>query len=185
VDQAIADTEGILSAFSALLRIAQIESGSRKSGFGSVNLSHVFQTIAETYMPVAEDQGQFLTAKIDPGITTLGDRELLTQMLANLVENAIRHNAPGTKIGITLERTRRGELGAVADNGVGIPIESRAKVFQRFHRLEASRTTAGSGLGLSLVAAVADLHDIVIALEDNRPGLRVVIEFGPTEGKPR
>ena len=106
---------------------------------------------------------------------------LLTQLLANLVENAVRHTPPGTRIDVTLAATERGPIAVVADNGPGIPAEARDKVFQRFYRLEESRTTPGSGLGLALVSAIADLHGLGLKLEDNAPGLRVTIDFSGRE----
>lgn len=179
VEAAIADADAILALFAALLRIAQIEAGTRKAAFAAVDLSILFQSIADTYGAVAEERGQSLTATIAPGIQVRGDRELLTQMLANLVENAMRHSPAGTHIRIALERDGSGPIGVVADDGPGIPPDARAKVFRRFFRLERSRSTPGSGLGLSLVAAVADLHGIAVTLADNRPGLKVVLAFAP------
>lgn len=177
VDEAIADTDAILKTFAALLRIAQIEAGTRKSAFTTIDLSAVFQSIAETYAAIAEERRQSLTAAVDPGIQVRGDRELLTQMLANLVENALRHTPEGTKVTLGLTSGRTGPVGFVADSGPGIPAAAREKVFRRFFRLEESRSTPGSGLGLSLVAAVADLHGIAISLIDNEPGVRVELDF--------
>jgi signal transduction histidine kinase len=179
VDRAIADTDAILATFSALLRIAQIESGTRKASFSAVDLSGVFRSIADAYGAVAEDRGQILTAAVTPGVDVRGDRELLMQMLANLVENAIRHTPEGARIGIGLERGADGPVGIVSDTGPGIPPEARDKVFQRFYRLDRSRSTAGNGLGLSLVAAVAETHGIAITLADNQPGLEVRLRFPP------
>lgn len=177
VDQAIAETDSILSTFAALLRIAQIEAGTRRTAFAIVDLTEVFQRVADAYAAVAEDHGQTLKASIASGLMIRGDRELLVQMLANLIENAIRHTSRGTIIALDLEVRADGIVGSVSDDGPGIPAEARAKVFQRFYRLEASRTAPGSGLGLALVAAVAELHRIRIELEDNQPGLRVALHF--------
>ena len=178
VQEAIVEIDGILSTFSALLRIAQVEAGTRSGGFAEVDLSRVFDTIAEAYGPVAEDRGQRIETRIQPGVSVRGDRELLTQMLANLVENAIRHTSQGSFITLELGRTVEGGLvGGVVDTGPGIPADELDKVFRRFYRLERSRTTSGNGLGLSLVAAVAELHGIALDLADNRPGLRVTLRF--------
>lgn len=177
VEGAIAETDDILATFGALLRIAQIEAGTRRAGFAHVDLSALFETIGETYAPVAEDRGQTLVTSITPGITIRGDRELLTQMLANLVENAIHHTPPQSAIRLALEDSASGAVGRVADDGPGIPPDARGKVFRRFYRMEASRTTPGNGLGLSLVAAVADLHGIAVGLTDNEPGLTVTLRF--------
>lgn len=179
VDDAIADTDAILQTFAALLRIAQIEARTRKAAFTMVDLSGVFRSILDAYSAVAEDGGRFLRADIAPAVRIPGDRELLTQMLANLVENAIRHTAAGTEISLRLQRRGEGAFATVADTGPGVPAEARKMVFRRFLRLERSRTTAGSGLGLALVAAVADLHGIAITLADNEPGLKVLLDFAP------
>jgi signal transduction histidine kinase len=106
-----------------------------------------------------------------------GDNALLTQMLSNLAENASRHTPLGSAIDVRLEDTQDGVVATVTDTGPGIPEEARDKVLQRFYRLDASRTTAGSGLGLGLVAAVAELHGIAITLADNAPGLKVILMF--------
>ncbi|MGA8260888.1 MAG: HAMP domain-containing sensor histidine kinase [Arenicellales bacterium] len=177
VENVIADTDQVLETFSALLRIAQIEAGTRKAGFSRLDLSGVFQSIAHVYTAVAEDRGQTLVTSISPGVDLLGDRELLTQMLANLVENAIRHAPQGALITLALEQGPRGPLGVVADTGPGIPAADRDKVFRPFFRLERSRSTPGSGLGLSLVNAVAEIHGAAVELGDNAPGLRVTLEF--------
>lgn len=179
VDQAISDVDSLLAIFAALLRISQIEAGTRRAEFKRVDLSRVFHSIADTYVAVAEDSGRVLSAHIAPSISIYGDHELLTQMLANLIENSIRHTPKGTRIELRLEMAATGPKGLIIDNGPGIPVEARARVFQRFFRLEHSRTTAGSGLGLSLVAAVADLHGIAVTLTDNEPGLRVELDFAP------
>lgn len=171
----IALVDEILVTFSALLRIAQIESGTRRAGFTLLDLSELFSTIAETFAPAAEDAGQSLSAEIQPDLWTAGDRELLTQMLANIVENAIRHTPAGTRILISLHQAKGKLLGTISDNGAGVPGPDRDHIFKRFHRL--SDTVPGSGLGLSLVKAVADIHGIPITLEDANPGLKVAMKF--------
>ena len=178
VEAALADIDNILGTFQALLRIAQIETGSRRAGFRTFDLSAVFETIGDAYGPVAEDRSQRLVTRIAPRLSYAGDRELTTQMLANLVENAMRHAPPGSTIGVELSPGADGRpVGVIFDDGPGIPADEREKVFRRFYRLERNRTTPGSGLGLSLVAAVAELHGIRVTLEDNRPGLRVMLRF--------
>ena len=176
-DAAIGETEALLETFSALLRIAQIESGSRKSGFATVGLSELFELVATTFAPVAEDQGQRLVSDIEGGAAVSGDRELLLQLATNLVENAIRHTPKGTTIELKVRRSAGEIVAGVADSGPGIPAEERAKVFRRFYRLESSRTTPGSGLGLALVAAVAELHGARLRLLDHAPGLVVEVRF--------
>jgi len=177
IDAAIAETDTILDTFSALLRIAQIEAGTRRGGFRQVDLSALFETVADAYSAAAEDQGKELIAKIEPGLLGWGDRDLLAEMLANLLDNAIRHTPKGTHIEVSLTNYDSKLVATVADNGPGVPAEERERVFRRFYRLERSITTPGSGLGLSLVAAVAELHGIELRVEDNAPGLRITMIF--------
>ncbi|MER8386571.1 HAMP domain-containing histidine kinase [Mesorhizobium sp. M0751] len=180
-DLADARAEGlqINETFDALLRIAQIEAGARKARFIDLDVNGVVESIAEIYADVAEDDGKSLTAKILQGTQCQihGDRELLTQMFANLVENALRHCPAGTAIELSVIPRDDRILVKVGDDGPGIPTEEREKVFQRLYRLDNSRTTPGSGLGLSLVRAIADLHGASITLEDRHPGLAVVVSF--------
>jgi signal transduction histidine kinase len=136
--------------------------------------------VADAFAPAAEEQGHKLTGAITPAVAVYGDRELLTQMLANLVENALHHTPPGTEVRVSLSARADGVMLAVEDNGPGIPEAERERVLQRFYRLEHSRTTPGSGLGLSLVAAIAELHRSSLRLEDAYPGLRVSVTFPRT-----
>jgi signal transduction histidine kinase len=174
-EAALKETDAILETFSALLRIAQIEAGTRRSAFANVDLSDLVRSVAETYAPVAEEMGDAIGTNVVDDVTVKGDRQLLVQMLANLVENAIRHTPRGTTIRITLTHGPNGIEVRIADDGPGIPETEREKVFRRFYRLEQSRTTPGGGLGLALVKAVADLHGISMRLENRRPGLEVVL----------
>jgi len=176
IDHAIEQSDSILNTFAALLRIAQIESRVRRGQFQIVDLSEVSNTVIEAFDTVIEDAGQSLVVDITPGVRVLGDKDLLTQMLANLVANATRHCPAGTEIKVILTGDPVPEF-VVADTGSGIPEREREAVLRRFYRLEKSRTTPGSGLGLALVKAVADLHDAVLTLSDNGPGLRVTIRF--------
>ena len=180
-DLADARAEGhqINETFDALLRIAQIEAGARKARFTDVDLGEILQTIAEIYADVAEDDGKSLSSvELHQTAARIhGDPELLTQMFANLVENALRHCPPGTTIKLSVARQGDRMLAGVADNGPGIPADKRENVFQRLYRLDHSRSTPGSGLGLSLVRAIADLHGASITLEDCQPGLAVVVSF--------
>lgn len=177
IEEAVAEVDEILATFSALLRIAQIEAGTRRAGFTGVDLSEIFNTIAEAFAPAAEDAGGVLVSAIAPGLDFIGDRELLTQMLANAVDNAIRHAGRGARIVVGLARDAQTIIGSVADDGPGVPADERDRIFERFHRLPQSRAVPGSGLGLSLVKAVADLHGIALAVEDAGPGLRLIMRF--------
>ncbi len=177
VDRSIAEADDLLATFGALLRIAQIESGTPKSGFAGLDLSEVLRTVCEVYQPMAEEKGQSLVAAIDGGLRVEGDRDLLTQMVANLVENALRHCPGGAAIRLSAKGGEKEIEVVLSDTGPGIPAAEREAVFRRFCRLERSRSTAGSGLGLALVAAIAALHGIAIELADNDPGLRVLLRF--------
>ncbi|MEP6546999.1 MAG: HAMP domain-containing sensor histidine kinase [Gammaproteobacteria bacterium] len=171
------DIDLILEIFSALVRIAQIESGGRKSRFTAVVFDELLDTIVEIYRPSAEERHQCLIASIEPRLVVTGDKELLMQMFANLIENALRHTPDGATIHLTARREGTQVAVAIADNGPGIPEDMRSKVLQRFFRLEGSRTTPGSGLGLSLAKAIATLHDATLQLRDNVPGLLVELRF--------
>ncbi len=175
--EALKEIDGILETFAALLRIAQIEAGARKSRFTRIDLSDLASAIAEVYEEVAKTEGRVLAAQIEPGIEIQGDRDLLNQALANLVENAIRHTPSGTAIALVLRHEGKGAVLSVADHGTGIPQAERTNVLKRFHRLEQSRTSPGSGLGFALVKAIAELHDAALSLSDNTPGLLVELRF--------
>ena len=181
VSEAIAQTETILDTFSALLRIAQIEAGARRRAIVPVDLSEICANLAEAYAAVAEDRGQTLSTAIEPGVLARGDRDLMVQMIVNLVENAIRHGGRDTTIRLAIRRQDGSAVIEVSDTGPGIPAGEREHVFRRFYRLDASRSEDGSGLGLALVKAVCDLHGATIELDDNRPGLQVVIRFDAAE----
>jgi signal transduction histidine kinase len=175
LQRAIAETDGILDTFTALLRIAQIEAGTRRAGFRLIDLGNVADAIIEAFAAPVEDQGKTLVGSIAAGARIRGDRDLLIQLLANLVENASRHTPPGTHIEVGLIATPTGARLWVADDGPGVPAEEHERIFDRFHRLDRARE--GVGLGLSLVKAIADLHGAQLRVEDNRPGLRICVEF--------
>lgn len=177
LDQAVEEIDGILATFNALLHIAQIGSGARRARFADVSLSDIAHTIFEAYESVAEDSGQTLTCAIADDVRLRGDRDLLTQLLANLIENAIRHTPPGTRVELAVFREVDRPRVVVADTGPGIPANERERVFRRFYRLDRSRTTPGAGLGLALVHAVASLHGATVELTDNAPGLRGIVRF--------
>jgi len=180
IDGAVREAEGLLETFSALLRIAQVEGASPRAGFREVDLSAVTEAVADAYRPDAEEAGHRLTAEIAPGIVIHGDQELLTQAIANLVENALRHTPAGTHISVNLSQDcAAGTCLSVADDGPGVEAEDLPRLVHRFYRGERSRTTPGSGLGLSLVAAVAELHRAALRLDRRVPGLRAMLCFPP------
>ncbi|HEV2364144.1 MAG TPA: ATP-binding protein [Caulobacteraceae bacterium] len=177
IEAALADLDAILSTFAALLRIAQIESGARRAGFRTVDLVDIARTVTEAFAPSAEDAGQSLALQVAEPVPIEGDRELLIQMLANLVENSLRHAGQGARVVVSCGEVEGRARLSVADDGPGVPSAERARLFDRFHRLEASRSTPGSGLGLALVAAVARLHGAEATLEDAAPGLEALVVF--------
>ena len=175
VEQGLAEADALLSTFNALLRIAQIESGTARVSFNEVDLASLVRDVTDLYEPLAEEKGQRLETLALEDARAWGNRDLLFQMLANIVDNAVKYAPTGGRIRVMMRRRGDATDIVVEDDGPGIPKEARALVFQRFFRLDESRTTPGSGLGLSLVAAVARLHGIIVTLEDNEPGLRVVL----------
>lgn len=186
VEAAIAETDAILKTFAALLRIAQIESGSRRAGFADLDLAALTASVAEAYGPSIEESGRALTTRLDSALHVHGDRELLIQAVANLLENALHHTGAGTRIALSVTRTGMGAAAKVrlrvADDGPGVPETERQRILGRFHRLDPSRSDGGSGLGLALVAAVAELHEAVLTLEAAQPdgrGLAVGLALRP------
>ncbi len=178
IEGALQDCDAILAVFSALLRISQIEAGTRRASFAPVQLDELLRRILELYLPVAEDSAQQLSLRCPAATGSMivaGDRMLLTQMFSNLVENAIRHAGRGAQIRIECESHGPDIQVRIVDSGPGIPTQEREKVFHRLYRLERSRNTPGNGLGLALVAAIAKLHRIEICLSDAGPGLCVTL----------
>jgi signal transduction histidine kinase len=181
LETVITESDQLIKTFNALLMIARAEAGAPSGAFAEVDLSAIAADVAELYGPVAEDDGIVLETQVTEGIKTKANRELIGQALVNLVENALKYYEPAEgKTGrITVGIRNAGDrvLIEVGDNGPGIAVEDRARVVERFVRLEKSRTEPGSGLGLSLVAAVARLHKGEFRIEDNAPGVRAVIDL--------
>ncbi|MDO8912156.1 MAG: HAMP domain-containing sensor histidine kinase [Phenylobacterium sp.] len=177
LEAGLADLDSILETFAALLRIAQIEGGARRAGFRPCDLSEVARTVVDAFAPSAEEGRQTLSLVAAGSLMVEGDRELLTQMLVNLVENALRHAGVGARITVWAVGDDAGRRLEVSDDGPGVPEIARERLFDRFYRLENSRSTPGNGLGLALVAAIAKLHGADIELADAGPGLRVRVKF--------
>jgi signal transduction histidine kinase len=173
---AIDEADRLLATFNALLRIAELESGARFDQTAPQDLSEVARSAAELYEPVAEEKGFALSVVAEPGVRISGDWHLLSQALANLLDNALKY-AGGGLIELRVYHENGQAILEVADQGPGIPEADRQSVLDRFVRLEPSRTTPGNGLGLSLVRAIARRHDGSVMLADNRPGLRVRLQF--------
>jgi len=173
---AIEEADRLLATFNALLRIAELESGARHDQTEPLDLSEVARSAAELYEPVAEEKGFTLKVLAEPGVRIRGDRHLLSQALANLLDNAIKY-AGGGALELRVFSENGQAVLEVADRGPGIPEADRQSVFDRFVRLEPSRTTPGNGLGLSLVRAIAHRHGGSVTLDDNDPGLRIRLKF--------
>jgi signal transduction histidine kinase len=179
----IAEADGLIKIFNALLMIARAEAGQLRDGMTNLNASEIVSEIVELYEPVAEDQGLTIKTAIAAPLPLYGSRELIGQAVANLIDNALKYGAGSTEIRVRASRNDVNIVIEIADRGKGIPEGDRARVTERFVRLETSRSQPGSGLGLSLVAAIARLHRGSLELADNHPGLiaRLIL---PAEGEP-
>ncbi|TPG53823.1 sensor histidine kinase [Roseomonas nepalensis] len=178
LEGAIGELDGILATFAALLRIARAEAGAGREGFAPVDLSALVAAVAEAYAPVAEEAGRALEAEVAPGQVIEGSAPLLRQAVANLLDNSLAHGEGRIRV-----RLRPGAALEVEDEGPGIPAEERQRVVRRFYRLDRSRGTPGTGLGLSLVAAVAGLHGGALSLGEGPggKGLRATLALTPGE----
>lgn len=183
IEQSVADAEGLLELFAALLRISQIEAGARRAAFEWLDLGRLVCDVVEAFAPAVEDSGRRLLVQVDAPHVVHGDRELLTQMVVNLVENAARHTPRGTIVTVALADQSGSAMLSVVDDGPGIGDADPALLVRRFTRLDASRSSEGHGLGLALVDAVAHLHDATLMLLNNAPGLRVQVAFPRREGR--
>ena len=181
IERAIADTDQLIGTFNALLLIAETDAGTARGAMSPLDLASVAADVSELYEPLAEERNVTLTLLRPSGISgdTMieGNRSLISQALANLVDNAIKYTPPGGKVTIRSALSFQGVDLCVADTGPGIPPEERPRVVERFVRLEASRHSPGTGLGLALVQAVAHFHNAELVLEDNAPGLRAILRF--------
>ncbi len=180
LETTIAESDQLIRTFNALLMIARVEAGTPSGAFEQTDISAVITDVAELYQPVAEDAGLALETEVEPEVKLNANRELIGQALVNLLENAIKYAAREDGEGTVTLSVRKAEGRiriCVTDNGQGIPEGDREHAVERFVRLEKSRTEPGSGLGLSLVSAVARLHHGNLRLEDNKPGLKAILEL--------
>ena len=177
VNDTISDLDEILTTFSSLLRISQIEARDRTAAFRHIDLSEIVREVVELFEPAAEEKAVWLQLSTGESVSVVGDRDLLFDAISNLVDNAIKHGGDRGEVRIAVARSADGPLLSVSDRGPGIPVEERNYVLRRFYRLERSRNRPGNGLGLSLVAAVANLHVAHIVMADNFPGLRIELHF--------
>ena len=192
LESTIEESDGLIATFNALLMIARVESGQARDDMKDFDAAEIAHDIGELYEPLAEEKGIALKVEADTAAPVNGNRELVSQALANLVDNAIKYSEPddrpdsGAPPEIVVRAASQGDriLLTVSDNGPGIPQADRGRVVERFVRLEQSRSKPGSGLGLSLASAVARLHGGELMLEDNHPGLKSIIALprgGPVQ----
>ena len=177
IGDTIADLDAVLRIFSSLTRIAQIETQARKGAFRTVNLAEIGSEVVELYDAAAEQEGTRLTFIGDREVLVTGDRDLIFDAIANLVDNSIKHGRAGGQVVVAIQNVDGTPVISISDDGPGIPADEYEHVFKRFYRLEHSRCTPGNGLGLSLVAAVARLHGARIEMLDNSPGLKLTLWF--------
>ena len=184
IEEAIADLDHITRVFGALLRIAEAEAGARRAAFASLDLAPLLADVAEFYGAVAESRGQVLRTEVPERLELVGDRDLIAQAVGNLLDNALKFTPPGGRVVLSARALPRdGVEIVVADTGPGLAPADRARAGERFFRADASRATPGSGLGLSLVQAVAHLHGGELHLDDAAPGapspgLRAALRLG-------
>lgn len=183
LEQSIHEADSLLATFNALLRIAKIEAGQVEAGFSDTDISTLLKDIVDFYEPLAEEKHQTLEASLEPDIESFGDRNLLFQAFANILENAIKYTPEHGLISISLSASNDWITVIIADNGPGIPESEKEGIFVRFYRLDESRNSPGSGLGLSMAKAITALHQGTITPEDNQPGMRMVVHF-PVQANP-
>ena len=177
IDKSMAGLDQALSIITALLRIREIEAGRRRSGFGAVDLAEVVAATEELYQPMAEDRDIALTVRAEAIGRLHGDHDLLFELVGNLVDNALKFTPQGGTVRVVLEETRSGLVLRVADSGPGIAPEDRERVLLRFYRSARDQHIAGVGLGLSLVAAIAKLHEARVTIGDAAPGCVISVHF--------
>ncbi len=177
IGNALDRTDDILALFGAILRIAELEEGELRKHFAPVALGPLVADLADMHVALAEDSGRVLEEAVCEDCHIVGDRELISQALINLIENAVRHTPPGARILIGSREEGDTCRVFVADNGPGIAQDDRVRVTERFVRLDAARSTAGHGLGLSLVKAIAEAHGGRLELRDRAPGLDASLTF--------
>lgn len=175
LDQAIAEADRLLITFRALLRISEVETGGRRGNFKEVDMTALLEDLVELYSPLSEEKGQTFEASIVSSGSIHGDRDLLFQAFANVLDNAIKYTPAEGSVRLTMQDQPDQLQIVICDSGPGIPPAEREKVFERFFRLEVSRSSPGNGLGLSLVDAIINLHHGQVLLADNNPGLHFAI----------
>ncbi|MGJ0508228.1 MAG: sensor histidine kinase [Methylocystis sp.] len=184
IDRMLADLEDVLRMFASLVRISQIESSDLAKSFRQVDLSQIADDVVDLFDAAAEEKNIHLLRKGEKSVTVRGDRDLLFDALANVVDNALKYGREGGVVTVEARQTTNGGMICISDDGPGVVESERQRIFKRFYRLEMARGSHGNGLGLSLVSAVARLHGAVISLSDNSPGLRFQFAFPPLRPPP-
>lgn len=182
--QMLAEADHLLATFAALLRISRLEAGQQEKAFVPVAIEQLIHDVHEWYEPLAEEKGLTLETRIQASPSWLGDRDLLFQMVVNMVDNAIKFTPPGGRVCIQLLPDTSGSKISVVDTGPGVKDDEKDRLMERFFRTESSRHTQGSGLGLSLVSAIASLHKATVHIENKTPGLEVCVRFHQNLTKP-
>ncbi|MCY4051687.1 MAG: HAMP domain-containing sensor histidine kinase [Gammaproteobacteria bacterium] len=177
LEKSIEAADSLLATFNALLRIAKIEAGHVEAGFCEIEISSLIKDIVDFYEPLAEEKQQTLKADIEADVKAYGDRNLLFQAFANILENAIKYTPDHGKISVSLNLSDDQVTIIIADTGPGIPESEKEGIFVRFYRLDQSRNSPGSGLGLSMTKAIINLHKGSIEPESNQPGMRMVVQI--------
>jgi signal transduction histidine kinase len=176
LEDTLRDADGLIETFNALLAIARAEAGTQHGDWERMDLAELARDVAELYEPLAEEASITLRLDAREGAIIQGHRQLVAQAIANIADNAVKYTPAGGTVTIVTAAHPTPTV-TVADTGPGIPLDERERAKQRFVRLDAQRSTPGSGLGLSLVDAVAKLHDARLTLTDNAPGLKVALSF--------
>ncbi len=177
IGETIEDADDLIRTFNALLEIAQTEAGSFRGEWKNIELSSLLYELGQLYRELAETENKTLSIRVQGGLHVAGNRHLLAQAVSNLLDNAIKFSPPAGKIVLEAWQREDGVTVQISDNGPGIPADRYAYAMERFSRLDTARSTSGSGLGLSLVKAVMELHRADLSMADNRPGLKVKIKF--------
>jgi signal transduction histidine kinase len=176
VREALADVDMLLQRFHAILRMSEI-GARRRDGFGTVDLARLVRSVAELYEPLAEDRGIGWRTAIDDVMPLHGDSDLLFEAVGNLLDNAVKYSPPGGAVRIALRAGTAGPILSISDDGPGIPIHEREKVLNRFYRGERTCHIPGTGLGLCLVAAILELHELSLRIEEGPGGIGTVMRI--------
>ncbi|KZN60151.1 hypothetical protein N473_24545 [Pseudoalteromonas luteoviolacea CPMOR-1] len=176
ISHATKDLHSVISTFNNLVRLNSIESGKHKQNFQLINLSELINDLALSYEPVFEDSGRLLSHSTVDCVSCFGDKDLLSQLLCNLLENALEYSNEGSRVWIRLQSHTNGALLQVGDNGLGIDKEDQPYIFDRFYRADLGRTKPGNGLGLSIVKAICDVHGASLVLLPDQSGAVFNIE---------